>query len=206
MSDSATMRVKHTEWTWLQGRVWADDVVVTADQPIRVTLHAQDLELRELLETFAKDKASGQGKISGQVPIVIDGSNVQFGEGMFTAFQGGAIQMKDATTLQTTAEAAAQSASGAASGQIKKNIIEALKDFQYDKLSARLEKDAKGGLVGRVRMGGRGRAGAKQALAYDLNINGLDDLLRSYLKIRGALSKPTTRAAAAASTRKAESQ
>ena len=94
----------------------------------------------------------------------------------------------------------------AASGQIKKNIVEALRDFQYDKLSARLATE-NGGLVGHVRMAGRGKQGSKQALAYDLNVTGLDDALRAYLGIRAAMNLPATRMATRpATTRKADSK
>jgi hypothetical protein len=211
MSASDTMNVKHTEWKWLAGRIWADDVRLAPGEPIRITLHAQDVELRDLLAQFAQDKASGQGRLSGQIPITVDAnSNVKFGEGMFTAFQGGNVQVKDADTLQTTAQAAAAAVGGLSSDQVKKNVIEALGDFQYDKLSARMAEETGKGLVGHVRMAGRGRRGAKQALAYDLNVTGLDDLLRSYVKIRGAVSappstRPTTRPARPATTRKADS-
>jgi hypothetical protein len=191
MTASDAIHVQHTEWAWLGGRVGANDFTISGAQPIAVTLHARDVELREVLAEFAPDKASGQGKITGQIPLVIDGSHVQFGNGTVSALQGGDIQIKDAATLQATAEAAAQSASGAASGQVKKNVVEALSNFQYDKLSARLANEPQG-LVGHVRMSGRGRTGAKQALAYDLNITGLDRLLFAYLRIRAALDRPAT--------------
>ena len=210
MTASDTMHVQHTQWTCFTGRVWADDVVVSGTKPISVTLHVQDVELRDMLNEFAKDTASGKGKLSGQIPLVIDGSNVKFGDGTFAAFQQGEIQIKDAETLEATAAAAASSASGAASGQIKKNIVEALKDFQYDKLSARLANEPEhGGLVGHVRMSGHGKQGAKQALAYDLNVTGLDDALRAYLGIRSAMQLPANRPTAtrpAATTRKADSK
>src|SRR6185369_13307823 len=93
MTASDTMHVQHTEWTCFTGRVWADDVLVSGSQPISVTLHVQDVELRDMLNEFAKDTASGQGKLSGQMPMVIDGSNVKFGEGMFAAFQQGEIRI-----------------------------------------------------------------------------------------------------------------
>jgi hypothetical protein len=202
MTASDTMHVKHTEWTCFDGRVWADDFTVSGSQPISVTLHVQGAELRDMLREFAKDTASGHGKLSGQLPLVIDGSNVKFGEGMFAAFQAGEIQIKDAETLEATAQAAAASASGTASDQVKKNVVEALKDFQYDKLSARLANE-NGGLVGHVRMSGKGKAGAKQALAYDLNVTGLDDALRAYLGIRSTVQSASSRPA---TTRKADSK
>jgi hypothetical protein len=93
------------------------------------------------------------------------------------------------SAIAPTAEAAAQSVSGASSDQIKKNVIEALSDFQYDTLEMKLDSTDQG-LVGHVHMKGRGRTGAKQPLNYELNITGLEKVLRGYLRIRERLNAP----------------
>jgi hypothetical protein len=191
MNGSSNMLVHHTQWTWLGGSVWADDFVISG-QPLKITLHAENVELKDLLVLTASEKASGQGKLSGEIPVTIDGSDVQFGTGSISAAQGGNVQIKDMAAIEPTAAAAAQAASGTSSEQIKKNVIEALSDFQYETLSMKLDSTDKG-LVGHVRMKGHGRTGAKQALDYELNVTGLDKALRSYLRIREGLSLPHPR-------------
>ena len=199
MKDSSHMVVEHTAWKWLGGDVWADHFVISGE-PLQITLHAREVELNELLVLTAKEKASGQGKLSGDIPVVIDGSNIQFGTGSIAAATGGNVQIKDMAAIAPTAEAAAQAASATSSDQIKKNVIEALSDFQYDTLAMNLEKTANGGLIGHVKMKGRGRTGAKQPLNYELNVTGLDKVLRGYLRIREGLSSPRVTTTAAPTT------
>ena len=79
---------------------------------------------------------------------------------------------------------------GGSSDQVKRNIAEALRDFEYDRLTAKLTNEAGAGLTAYVNLKGHGRTGAKQAIEYDARIRGLDDLLRSYLNISDALDRP----------------
>jgi hypothetical protein len=183
--------VRQTAWDFLGGRVLASNVSFDpAGGPIAFSLHARDVDLKRLLDAFAKGKASGEGKISGDLPVIIDGSKITFGDGNLTASAGGRVEIKDVAAIAPTAEAAAQAAKSASSSeQIKRNIIEALGDFQYERLSAELRNED-GALNARVRMSGRGRGGAKQPLDYELNLNGLDQLLRSYTGLQAALNGP----------------
>jgi hypothetical protein len=155
-----------------------------------MTLQLRDVELKALLELLAKDKASGEGKLSGVLPVTIDGSKVDFGDGRITALSGGSLQIKDAAAVIPTAEAVASTAKDPTSGEeIKRNIIEALSDFVFEQLSAQLANED-GKLVGYVRIAGHGRTGAKQALDYKLNLRGMDELLRAYVGVNKVLSMP----------------
>jgi hypothetical protein len=199
--DADTIHVERTQWLAFGGTVWAGDFVIDAQAPIQVTLHAQGIELKELLDTFARGKASGQGRISGELPLTIAGSNVQFGDGRVVSLQGGQVQIKDAETLAAVAAGAAAAAqSPSQKEQLQRNIIQALSDFQYDRLTAQLQSDPGGQLSAHIRMRGHGRTGAKQGLDYELNLHRLDLALKSYLSITGAMQVP--RAAATRATGK----
>ena len=199
VNDATNIVVNRTQWQTFGGSVSAGDFAISPGRPIAFAVQAKGIELRELLATFAKDKASGEGKLTGELPIVIDGSNVKFGSGRAVALERGRLQIKDAAALAPVAEgAAAAGGSPSQSEQIKRNIVDALSDFEYDRLTARLESDGNGGLSAFVRMSGHGRTGAKQSLDYDLRIRGLDGLLRSYLGIRHAMND------VGSTTRKAE--
>ncbi|HYO07664.1 MAG TPA: YdbH domain-containing protein [Tepidisphaeraceae bacterium] len=184
--------VRQTRWDWLGGSVAATDVrLAGAGGPVSLTLHARQLELSRLLELFAPEKASGQGKISGDIPVTIDGARIEFGSGQLSALSGGQVQIKDAAAILPSAEAAARARADSPSQaqQIKRDITEALGDFEYDQLSARLENaPAGGGVVARVRMKGRGRTGARQRINYELNVNRIDHLLKSYLGVQEAIN------------------
>jgi hypothetical protein len=199
VNDARSIFVDRVSWKAFGGRIMADDFPVEAGEPLALTLHASEIELKELLATFAKDKASGEGKLSGELPIIVDGSDVTFGDGQAIALERGRLQIREAAALAPAAESAAAAAqSPSQSEQIKRNIIEALSDFEYDRLTARLDDENGKGLSAFVRLSGRGRTGARQALDYDLRIRGLDGLIRSYLGIRRSMNE-------AESPRKAES-
>ena len=72
------------------------------------------------------------------------------------------------------------------------HIVEALKDFEFQKLTARLNNEP-GGPVAYVSMSGRGRTGARQALTYDLRVSGLTDLLRELISVHRTVTRETAK-------------
>jgi hypothetical protein len=186
--------VRQTNWNWLGGQLFATDFAIPRAGPMTVTVRLRDVELGQVLNMLAEKKASGQGKLSGELPVTVDGSRVHFGNGTLTSIAGGNLQIKDAATLAPAAQAAlAVAAAGGSQEQIKNDIIQALSDFQYDRLTGRLVNEPDG-LAAYVRMSGHGRTGARQALDYDLRVHGVDAVLRSYTSYREAtnVKSPTT--------------
>jgi hypothetical protein len=189
--DSDRIHIGQTKWNAFGGSVWAEDFTIVSGATIKLTLHAQDIELKDLLSTFAKGKAAGQGRITGELPVTVAGSDVQFGDGKFSSSQGGQVRIEDAGTLSAIASGAAESAnSQSQKEQLQHNIVQALSDFEYNKLSATLDSKPGGELDASVHLSGHGRTGAKQGLDYQLNIHRLDLALKSYLSISGAMSGP----------------
>jgi hypothetical protein len=188
VKSSGDVLVRQTNWNWLGGELCASAFAITRVGPTPVTIHLRDVELARVLDLLAEKKASGQGKLSGELPVTIDGSKMQFGNGTLTSIAGGNVQIKDAATLAQAAQAArAVAAAGASQDQIKNNIIQALTDFEYDRLTGRLVNESDG-LAAYVRMSGHGRTGAQQALDYELRVHGLDAVLRSYTSFRKAMN------------------
>src|SRR5205823_12325085 len=56
-------------------------------QPVKLTLHAQSVDLKQLLDLLAKDKASGEGKLSGDIPVTIENGKLEFGNAQITALR-----------------------------------------------------------------------------------------------------------------------
>jgi hypothetical protein len=174
--------------------VSARDVRAVPDQPVAVTLDVENVELRELLKLLAQGKATGEGKVNGQLPLVIADGAVKLGDGAVQAAAGGRLSVTDAAALESVAgEAAADGAAQAPQAQVRQDIVAALKDFQYQSLTARLDNDPHHGLVAHVRMIGKGRTGARQALDYDLRMTGLDDLLRSLIGVHRTVTREAAR-------------
>lgn len=199
-----TLNIRETRWNWLGGEVIAQGLRVNATDPIKLDLQLRDVDLKQLLDVFAKGKATGDGKLSGVLPVTITGYKIDFGDARITAISGGSVQIKDSAAILPTAEAAAQTAkTPSAAEQVKHNIIEALGDFVFDRLSMQMTKE-EGKTVAYVRMSGQGRSGAKQGLDYELRVNGVDSLLKAYINIQAAMPQAADLQQKAATTRKAQ--
>jgi hypothetical protein len=131
--------------------------------------------------------------VNGRLPLIIrpDGE-VSLGEGAFEATAGGRLSLTDEDTLQSIAGQAAKTAAQAPQAQVRNNFVEALRDFEFQKLSARLDNEP-GGLVAYVTMAGRGRTGARQALTYDLRVAGLSDLLHELISVQRTVTREADR-------------
>ena len=192
LSPGGTFAVTEARANFLGGAVSASDVKLAPDQPIAVTLRAENVELRELLDLLAQGKATGEGKVNGRLPLIFANGEVQLGEGAAEASAGGRLSVTDEDTLKSVAGSAASDAKGVAQApqaQVRNNIVAALKDFQYESLTARLTHEPQDGIVAYVRMQGNGRTGAKQALDYDLRVTGLNDLLRSAIGLHRTVTR-----------------
>jgi hypothetical protein len=192
LAPGGTFAVQEARANFLGGAVSASNVKLAPEQPIAVTLRAENVELRELLKLLANGKATGEGKVSGRLPLIFANGEVQLGEGAAEASAGGILSVTDEDTLKSVAGSAAAEAKGvtqAPQAQVRNNIVAALKDFQYESLTARLSNEPQDGLVAYVRMQGKGRTGAKQALDYDLRVTGLNDLLRSAIGLHRTVTR-----------------
>ncbi|MEO6436153.1 MAG: YdbH domain-containing protein [Tepidisphaeraceae bacterium] len=179
--DGRTMLVRETRWDWLGGQALAQNVRVSSGRPLHATLSLRNVELKQLLASFAGDKLEGEGKLSGELPITVQDGKVNIGNGQLTSLQGGQLRMKDRETIDKVVQQV-----GAAE-QVKENVTEALQDFEYNRMSARFS-DEPDGLLTRLQFGGRGRTGDKQVMTFDLRITGVQDLINLSLGLHSAVS------------------
>ena len=197
LGADGTLDVHEARADVLGGVLSAQGVRVTPRQPIPVTLALADIELGELLKLLAQGKVTGEGKVNGRLPLLVAPDwSVQLAEGAAEARAGGRLSVTDTAALETIASAAAGGGKGPAAApqaQVRENVVSALKDFQYESLTAQLKHDPQHGLVAYVRMSGKGRTGAQQALEYDLRVTGLDDLLRSAVGVHRTVTREAAR-------------
>ena len=196
LDADGSVNVQEARAQFLGGVVSAGDVQLAPEKPVAVTLRVENVELRDLLKLLAQGKATGDGKVNGQLPLVFANGEVQLGEGAAEATAGGTLSVTDEDALKSIAGNAAadvKSPTQAPQAQVRQNIVSALKDFQYESLTARLRNEPEKGLVAYVRMQGKGRTGAKQALDYDLRVTGLNDLLRSAIGLHRTVTREAAR-------------
>ena len=183
--DSQTIHVEHTEWSWLGGDVLAQDFTIKPDGTT-VTLEARNLQLEQVLKQFAQGKAEGQATVSGELQLTLGKSGILFGKGHLSALPGGTLHVASAEDLADQIAPAVAARERKPEEVVRRNVAEALKDFEFTSLTADIEHQG-AGLVGHVHITGHGRSGAKQAIDYALNVNGLDELITSVLHLREVL-------------------
>lgn len=173
---------------WLGGRVSTAGVRINPSDPrFEATLIADHVELRQLLEFAAEGRARGEGLISGRVVLRVNGSQVSLGGGQLRSESAtGEIQVADTEWLGAALDATDPRFSAAGElAQVKDRILNALKDFTYDRLTFNFaEEPASRGLL-RVSTHGKGRTGkSPQELDLTLNFRGVNDLLNNAMKFK----------------------
>jgi hypothetical protein len=185
------IRIDGTRWNVLGGALSASPFEFNPTHPqLQVTLRADQVNMKALLDLFGQGKVTGSGMLSGEIPLVVGPNGVTLGQGALFATQDGQLHVKDLSALAETL--GAQSPGGnknqSSAQQVRQNIIEALSDFQYDDLSADLRPDENGKPMAVIHLAGHGTKGAKQAIELDLRIRGIEDIARVVLNIRARMN------------------
>ena len=177
MNNAHAISVRKTEWTWLGGTVSAENFGLDFLHPrLDAAVQITQVDLHQLLLLFAPTKASGDGKITGRLPVIVDWPAVHFGDGSLQAAPGGSVQIKDVGAAAAALDQTGQSGST----EVKRRVLEALSDFRFDVLHAALRNDSQG-LAADLHLTGKGRTGSRTPLDIEMRIHGLDDLLKLYL-------------------------
>ena len=187
MNNAHAISVRRTQWTWLGGAVSAENFGLDFVHPrLDATVQIAQVDLHQLLLLFAPTKANGDGKITGSLSVMLDWPAIHFGEGSLLAAPGGSVQIKDIGAAAAALDQTGQSGST----EVKRRVLEALGDFQFDVLHAALRNDSQG-LAADLHLAGKGRTGSRTPLDIEMRIHGLDDLLKMYLGYQDrTLSKP----------------
>ncbi|MCC7406736.1 MAG: YdbH domain-containing protein [Phycisphaeraceae bacterium] len=158
--------------------------------PIRFERSRFDFELmlesvgiQDLLTLMTTTQVRGDGLLYGRVPVSIDLDRpqvVELGRGYVFAQPGdGWLEVSDRRWLEATLGAADASVAG----QVQQQTIDALTDYEYQRLAFYVEP-TDGGLVIRMETSGRGRKGANplEIGSLKINIKGADLWLNEWLR------------------------
>jgi hypothetical protein len=179
--DAQNIQIEHAQFNWLGGELLAQDFAIRQGE-LAIGVQMQKVDLAQLLKTFAKDKASGTGSVSGSVNLKIGGSNLVFGVGHLEAAQNGTLTISQDVANQV----APPQGNATPQQQVGRNIAEALQNFQFISLTAKISPEDRGRLDARIH--GRGATGAKQEITYEPRVTGLNDLVGLVLHVRQAMS------------------
>ncbi len=181
-----SIQIEHTQWNTLGGQVLANHATIQNGN-VEMMLQARHVDLEKVLALFAKDKAAGKGFLSGNIQIAYTNNILHILSGQLQSTGTGTLQVNEAEDI--AGEVAKGLSKGTAQQQVKAELVQSLKDFQFTQITGELRHEQPG-LVGHVRIKGHGRTGAKVPILYDLNLFGLEPLIRSTLRLREGLASP----------------
>jgi hypothetical protein len=180
--------VQRGECGWVGGRLYVEDFRFDPEaKEHTVTVFARDLKMGDLLALIPDQRATGVGSLDGQLLVTIGTlPDIQFGDGeLHTApGQSGWFKVKDTEVLGTVLDSTdPRFQTDTLYAEIKKRLINAFKDFEYDELSVVLTTDGDRRLA-RVNTRGRARTSEGQEFeAVTLNFFDFDKTLRDVIII-----------------------
>lgn len=166
------------------GRLAAYAFPIRFDQPrFDFELMLESVGIQDLLTLMTTTQVRGEGLLYGRVPVSIDlerAGMIALGHGYVFAQPGeGWLAVSDPRWLEGTLGAADASVTG----QIQHQAIEALTDYQYERLAFYVDPTDEG-LVIRMETSGRGRQGPNplEIGSLRINIKGADLWLNEWLR------------------------
>jgi hypothetical protein len=181
--------VQRGECGWVGGRLYVEDFRFDPEaKEHTMTVFARDLKLGDVLALIPDEKATGVGALDGKLPVTIGAwPNIHFGEGELRTAPGqsGWFKVKDTEALGAVLESTdPRFKADSLYVEIKKRLVNAFKDFEYDELSLVLTKGDDGKFLGRVNTKGRARTRERQEFeAVTLNFHDFDETLRDAILI-----------------------
>lgn len=149
-SGAPLLRIERAEGRLAGGLLSAEDVTLDADPAAdnAATVRVTELSLARLLEDLAIEGLSGEGTLSGTVPVRLRADGVFVDRGKLAAESGGVVRLRSAK--------AKQALSG--QGEQVSLMLRALEDFRYDVLELTVHRPPQGELELGVVMEGRNPA------------------------------------------------
>ena len=158
--------VEHAQLRFGRGRFEVSEVIIDplSDRQT-ATVGVEGLELKDLFDLADIEDVSGEGPMSGSVPIRILGDDVVIEDGYLESTGPGVFRIRSAE-----AKAALQNA-----GDYVDLVLQALENFQYERLSIALNKPAEGNSVLQLKVLGS-NPDVLDGHPFDINLNLETDL------------------------------
>ena len=164
--EQLTISLQQAELQLMQGHITANNQQLDFSQRTnQLLLQLQQIDLASLLQQHPSSDFTGNGKLSGSVPIVISNNGISVNNGYIAAeAPGGRLQYQS------------QSASAMAkSNRNMKLVFDALENFHYTVLSSDVSYDTSGKLVLGLKLQGS-NPNLQQGRAINLNVNLEEDV------------------------------
>ncbi|MGW8288456.1 MAG: intermembrane phospholipid transport protein YdbH family protein, partial [Desulfobulbales bacterium] len=102
LESHESLLVEESEFHWAGGRVFSSAVRLTPDmKTVTVPIFCDRLKLADLLEQFGVSNATGEGTVSGRIPVTIGKKTINFEDGFLYSSpgHGGSIKVAAFDTL-----------------------------------------------------------------------------------------------------------
>ncbi|SNY50845.1 Dicarboxylate transport [Arsukibacterium tuosuense] len=164
--EQLTVDLQQVELQLMQGKITANNQQLDFSQSEnQLILQLQQIDLASLLQQHPSSDLTGNGKLSGTVPITIGTKGLSVNEGRIAAeAPGGRLQYQSESTSAM-----------AKSNSNMKLVFDALENFQYTVLSSDISYDTSGRLVLGLKLQGS-NPNLQQGRAINLNVNLEEDL------------------------------
>ncbi len=152
MPGDETLRVERALFPWFGGELGVDDAVASlAGGEATAPLRANNIDLAKALEYIDADGLSGEGLLSGVLPLVVKEGKAHIENGVLQSQGPGAIRYRG--------EAAAQAAEAGDQSQI---AFDLLRDLRYDEMKVMVNGPLDGRLNFQLTFVGTGEVGVNQ--------------------------------------------
>jgi len=139
LDPERVLEIEEARWNVAGGTVHTGGRIDLAAGEQRLVLRVSDVDLAQLIQSVDVAGLSGEGRLSGEFPVVRRGERLEVQGGRFAAEEGGVLR------YDPEREVAALATSQAGFDV----LLAALRDFRYETLSAGVDGD----LLGEVRLG-----------------------------------------------------
>jgi hypothetical protein len=174
IDDGAVMNIAESHLEMMSGHVTLEPVALRLGAPAQqIHLNVEKVSLARLFELFAVAGLSGEGELSGVIPVTLFPAGLAIDHAKLAADAPGVLRYN-----QAQGPAALQGA-----GDSIKMAMSALSDFHYDKLEVDLDRAATGDTELGLHIGGRNPSFYNgYPVEFNLSVTGrLDEALRKGL-------------------------
>lgn len=134
-------RILSAEWPWFGGTIGVYKAMAPlAGGVVTAPLRAENVDLGALLAFFDVDGLSGEGRLRGELPLIIEDGRARIENGLLTAAGPGVLRY----------QSAAANAAAASAGDSGALAFDAIKDFHYETFAARIDGPLDGDIVTQI--------------------------------------------------------
>jgi hypothetical protein len=170
--EDGVLQIESAEWEFAGGTIRSGGTLDLTAEEQGIFLTVRDVDLAALLALVNLEGLSGTGRLDGVLPLTLGGSSIEIRDAVLAAPpEGGWIRYRPEGGATAVASAA---------GAAFDDLLEALRNFRYERLQLTLNGDTEGDVIVAVSLlGANPEHRDGQPYEFNLSVDGrLADLVR----------------------------